>query len=1758
MTAWFKRTLIYLIVILLVLEPGIAAAAGGIIVAPGAPASKQPTLDAAPNGVTIINIVKPSASGLSHNQFDQFNVNSQGVIINNSLKPGVSQLGGAIAGNANFAGGAEARTILNEVTGSSRSSIEGYTEIFGFAANYILANPNGVTVNGGGFINTPKATLTTGAPRLDGTGALLGLDVRRGDVLVEGLGINAGNIDAFEIVSRTAKINAEIHAKRLNIIAGQGSYDPATEQATSLTPDGSPAPGVSLDSTALGGMYADRIKLVGTEAGVGVNLVGLTQATEELTLTAAGRVELKGTVSSGKNLSVGSTGNSVVVSGKVLAKETATLTALNEVEIAAPAPAPAEAPVVKGNSVAIDAGSLNNKSMILADSTFDIATHAGVLNTGTIYSGGTGLFRVGGTLLNNRGSIYTQGDLGFAGYGAGQRMLKFQNDSGNVESLQGKIDIKATSVLNNNLDFVLAEGAIPGTTLEGGLHTFGNDVWGVSPIFSWATGHAPTGLFSWNASRIYIPYVNSLGLNSARNVFSLAELTTAVSKAEQELLATPDATRQANVNWVKSNIIAAHAPYAVLIPGGRGEIAVYEAKTTTDLATGTDKGASLAARTGITITGDDVKNNVSKISTATGDIIVNAGTFENVGKEIYERSTVKWGRGYTNNSKNKGVYSEGTGQEILLTPVSYAYGTLDAGNTVNISATHVANGIVERKGIVLPPDPATQQQKVQDVSTVIGALPQSGLFQTNPAPGHHFLVETNPALTNMGTFYGSDYFLSHAGIDLDKTHQQLLGDAFYETQLVRGQIFALTGKRLLSSSATGDAEQMQELMDSALRAKASLELTVGVALSKAQIASLTENIVWLEKRTVEGHEVLVPTVYLASASLEKIAQGGSVIVGKNVALTTTGDTINGGLIQAANSLTINADNIFNTFGSMQGQTVALAATGSIANTSGHISGGDVTLAAGKNITVDTATTTFASRDTTSVVANQRGSITSTGALTMAAGDTLALVGADVSAGGSANLSAGKDVIVTAQQTSSNTATSGTGFRFSSSRVDNQAATLTSGGALTVAAGQDVLINGSTVQAGGDTTLTAGRNLSITAATDSNEGSASHNSKGGGLFGGKSSESYSFSQTTNVASQVTSGGKLTAEAGKAGTGDLVVAGSKLASGGDMSLKATDELVVASVQNTSSSSFSSSNKDTWSSKTLDKNASSATVVKSELTSGGDMGLESSDGGVTIKASKLESDGGVRIESKIGDVAMLTDTSSTYSQEKKSGSNVVWQSSRDKGAADQTVEHTEITAKGVIQVLAAGGIRVEYRDTGNVNDSITQLAKQPGLAWMDQLRGDPKVNWQAVAEAHQNWDYKSEGLTGAGAALLSLAVAVATSGWGASLAASLPASLTSSLGVTGSAMAASAVQAGFASLCSQAAVSLVNNKGDMLAVLKDLASDQGMRALASAMLTASLTSGLTTELAKYEGIKEAVKAGGLAGKVTQDAVINGTVQAGVGTALYGGDLGQNLLDGLRGAAVSSLGAKAANEIGAAYRDKNIDYVVHKIAHAALGGAIAAANGDDAASGALGAVVGEVTAEQFVKRFINDQLEDPAKLKNLTPKEQEQYCKDVDQLKQRGVDLSKLSAGLAAALVGGDVNTAAQTGGNAAQNNAVVVVPIMLELVDKGLQAYDALRLAKAIDAGNHEEALDIAQEISIGLATDAIPGNVILAKIGITLNKFGLVGLGGTLLRKLGGDAVEAGQSLQTISDSLNTLKSMVPTLGLRVPPSTKSWPQNFWKM
>ncbi|SNR73994.1 ADP-ribosyl cyclase, partial [Humidesulfovibrio mexicanus] len=128
--------------------------------------------------------------------------------------------------------------------------------------------------------------------------------------------------------------------------------------------------------------------------------------------------------------------------------------------------------------------------------------------------------------------------------------------------------------------------------------------------------------------------------------------------------------------------------------------------------------------------------------------------------------------------------------------------------------------------------------------------------------------------------------------------------------------------------------------------------------------------------------------------------------------------------------------------------------------------------------------------------------------------------------------------------------------------------------------------------------------------------------------------------------------------------------------------------------------------------------------------------------------------------------------------------------------------------------------------------------------------------------------------------------------------------------------------------------------------------------------------------------------------------------------------------------LGAKAANEIGAAAKAGDLDYVTHKIAHAALGGAMAAADGKDAASGALGAVVGEVAAQA-----LRASLEKAIRTGEIGPDKVQEWI-------DRGVNLSKLTAGLTAAAAGMDVSTAAQTGGNAAENNAYKTVINLIKL--------------------------------------------------------------------------------------------------------------------
>ncbi|MHC8325518.1 two-partner secretion domain-containing protein [Pseudomonas sp. LB1P83] len=282
-----KRGLAFLLANVMFWQPMWAQAEGIVVATPGT------SLGQAGNGVPIVNIATPNGTGLSHNQFHDYNVGTQGVILNNvANQTGATQLGGIIVGNPNLTNRVAAQTILNEVVGGSPSQLRGYTEVAGQSARVIVANPYGISCNGCGFINTPRVTLTTGKPVLD-NGRLDRFQVDQGSIAIDGAGLNANNVDSFEIITRSAKINAEIQAKNLTIVAGRNDVNAQTLNATVRADDGSAKPQLAIDSSALGGMYAGAIKLVGTEAGVGVKLDGkLIASGGDIQLDASGQLSL--------------------------------------------------------------------------------------------------------------------------------------------------------------------------------------------------------------------------------------------------------------------------------------------------------------------------------------------------------------------------------------------------------------------------------------------------------------------------------------------------------------------------------------------------------------------------------------------------------------------------------------------------------------------------------------------------------------------------------------------------------------------------------------------------------------------------------------------------------------------------------------------------------------------------------------------------------------------------------------------------------------------------------------------------------------------------------------------------------------------------------------------------------------------------------------------------------------------------------------------------------------------------------------------------------------------------------------------------------------------------------------------------------------------------------------------------------------------------------------------------------------------------
>ncbi|UMR81476.1 hemagglutinin repeat-containing protein [Escherichia coli] len=317
------RLLSYLVSGLIATQPLLPAVAATLT-----PTGNTST-DKAANGVPVVNIATPNGAGISHNQFKDYNVGKEGLILNNATdKLNQTQLGGLISGNANLKAGKEAKGIINEVTGGNRSQLQGYTEVAGKAANVMVANPYGITCNGCGFINTPQATLTTGKPVLDASGNLQALDVKKGSITIEGQGLDASSSDALSIISRATEVNAAIHAKDLKVVAGANRV--GTDGRVQAQQGEGNAPTVAVDTGALGGMYANRIHLVSSEKGVGVNLGDLNARQGDITLDASGKLTVHNGLASG---ALSARGESLALTGDHKAGGTMSLSSQGDIAL---------------------------------------------------------------------------------------------------------------------------------------------------------------------------------------------------------------------------------------------------------------------------------------------------------------------------------------------------------------------------------------------------------------------------------------------------------------------------------------------------------------------------------------------------------------------------------------------------------------------------------------------------------------------------------------------------------------------------------------------------------------------------------------------------------------------------------------------------------------------------------------------------------------------------------------------------------------------------------------------------------------------------------------------------------------------------------------------------------------------------------------------------------------------------------------------------------------------------------------------------------------------------------------------------------------------------------------------------------------------------------------------------------------------------------------------------------------------------------
>ena len=376
------------------------------------------------SGIDQLDIAAPNKNGTSYNSLKELQVSEQGLILNNNKDiVANTKIAGYVARNRNLDNSIAANLIITEVTGKNRTNINGTVEVAGKKADLVMANRNGVYVNGGNFLNTDRVTLTTGSLEMK-NGDLVTINVSQGQIGIGEKGLNALNLTELELLGKTIDVSGVIKASketRLLVSAGGQTYEYKTKEVKSK---GETYKGIAIDGKSVGSMYAGKIDIISNDKGAGVNTKGDLVSVDDIVITANGDITTA-QVDSGKDLKYKTT-QKVKMNGKTTVAKKVKVKA-RETEI--------NAKVVTGYLEK----ALGKKSLDIESEKTNI----------TAKIEAQGKIKINSNQIQNSGEIFATEKINIAGN-------KLNNNNGEIRSNQ-KIEINAKET-SNVKGYILSDG----------------------------------------------------------------------------------------------------------------------------------------------------------------------------------------------------------------------------------------------------------------------------------------------------------------------------------------------------------------------------------------------------------------------------------------------------------------------------------------------------------------------------------------------------------------------------------------------------------------------------------------------------------------------------------------------------------------------------------------------------------------------------------------------------------------------------------------------------------------------------------------------------------------------------------------------------------------------------------------------------------------------------------------------------------------------------------------------------------------------------------------------------------------------------------------------------------------------------------------------------------------------------------------------------------------------------------------------------